>query len=346
MKTVAWKARSRGRIHSRIVHGSGRCFWVSRTGWVSAVDAESGRLDWRVHLPEAVARVASLAVSDGLVYVAGARHVMALSQDEGRTLWITDLDTLSSRPESLPPRKKPHEALGAQLTPATSGVVAHHGWHIHFLDRRHGTRLWSQELKSSQGPVAVEGDIGAVSGSEHCWGIDLHNGSVRWTAELHDYFFNHAPAVVRDGAAYSPTGNGGLLAVDLQTGRERWRQHGPAPVPLGGTAAMGHGVYLAPVVGARHVVYGTRLGLLRCLDRATGRILWSDVVRPGAVFDLALLDDYTFVAGDRQVVARRMTDGAEKWRLVPSRRQSSLMTVMPDRLLYPAGRSVIAHTVE
>lgn len=124
-----------------------------------------------------------------------------------------------------------------------------------------------------------------------------------------------ASPAVADGVVYVASGDGGLYALDLLTGAERWRRELGAPS------------HSTPAVSGVLVYAVTRDGRIQAIDRATGRRAWEVTTGPDAplVWGHESGDLYTSSpvvaggilvvgAGDGHVYALDAETGAERWR--------------------------------
>lgn len=124
-----------------------------------------------------------------------------------------------------------------------------------------------------------------------------------------------ASPTVADGVVYLASGDGGLYALDLLSGAERWRRELGAPS------------HSTPAVAGGLVYAVTRDGRIQAIDRATGRRTWEVATGPDAplVWGHESGDIYTSSpavarglvivgAGDGHVYALDAATGAERWR--------------------------------
>ncbi|MGE5183199.1 MAG: PQQ-binding-like beta-propeller repeat protein, partial [Acidobacteriota bacterium] len=141
--------------------------------------------------------------------------------------------------------------------------------------------------------------------------------AVRWTAAAGGHVLTAAPAIA-GGTVYVATtdlgdgGAGGVVALDLATGHQRWRA--PTPVPLrGSVAVIGSTVIAAQIDGA-----------VVALDAATGARRWryelSTGVAPqaGAVFGSPTADgDEVLIGHQRMLAALGARSGELGWSVDP-----------------------------
>ena len=138
----------------------------------------------------------------------------------------------------------------------------------------------------------------------------------RWTVATGGHVLHASPAVAQ-GAVYVVTtdladgDSGGVMAIDLATGHERWRIVTPKPV-RGGVAVTDGAVIAAQIDG-----------VVLALDPATGTVLWryelSAGISPsaGALFSAPTTDAGDIIVGHQRAVAALARTGAPLWTFDP-----------------------------
>lgn len=107
------------------------------------------------------------------------------------------------------------------------------------------------------------GDFGSTNANEQGLAPPLR---MRWARRL-EGTVKHLP-VCGGGRMYTHTAEGQIIAVEQDTGRLLWRRHWP-DVYLSFTSPLYHqGKLLVPQAGIKR-------SIMRCLDAATGRLLWE-----------------------------------------------------------------------
>ena len=222
----------------------------SPNGRVYAVDATSGRLRWT----RTVATVgpttvfAPIWVGDRIVasFTTFGAHLsggVVAFDATGRRLWRQPLTTAG--------------AGGPPIDAGGSAVVAQTDGHVLAFHAGSGRRLWLLPRQQSRDPrQPLLRDVRALSAS----GSILVTGSLTGAVIAYDIATRHerwryddgpdnaAPLRIRtdDRTAYVPFTNGVLMALDLDSGRERWRAGGadgvlPWPPSLTGDAVIAAG---------------------------------------------------------------------------------------------------------
>jgi outer membrane protein assembly factor BamB/predicted phosphodiesterase len=143
---------------------------------------------------------------------------------------------------------------------------------------------------------------------------------VAWTTTVGGHIHQGAP-VVSGGLVYVAASDlgggdqGGVVALELATGAERWRH------------VTKRSVRAAPAVGGGVVVVGLVDGEVHGLDAATGAPIWTYQVsegldsRVGALFAAPTIADGTVYVGvQRHFAALDLATGVERWSVDPTPR--------------------------
>ena len=137
--------------------------------------------------------------------------------------------------------------------------------------------------------------------------------TVRWSASLGGSA-GLGPPVIADGIVVVTIADraggdaGGLVALDLATGTERWRHRTRAPVPS------------SPAIADGVVVFGLATGEIQALDLRTGAPRWSYQLAGGVPTSASSLwssptiaDGLVLVAVQGRLAALELTTGAPRW---------------------------------
>lgn len=181
----------------------------------------------------------------------------------------------------------------------------------------------------------------ARTGVERATGVPTLGG-VRWTFRTGAEVWG--PVVLADGLVFAGSQDSSYYAIDLATGRERWRLrtatrgNSSAPAIAGGIAYLGAGdgavyaldartgaerwrfatggrVISRPLVADDAVYAGSDDGHVYALDRATGRERWRFRTGGRVVSSPAVADGVVYVGSfDGHLYALDAATGRERWR--------------------------------
>ncbi|MDB4956236.1 MAG: metallophosphoesterase [Myxococcales bacterium] len=141
----------------------------------------------------------------------------------------------------------------------------------------------------------------------------------RWTVAAGGDVLHASPSIA-DGVVYVVTTDladgdaGAVVAIDLATGRERWKVVTPKPI-RGGVAVVGE--------AAKWIVAAQIDGVILAIDPASGAIKWryelSAGIEPaaGALFASPSADAGEAIVGHQRAVAALGPTGAPLWTMVP-----------------------------
>lgn len=207
---------------------------------------------------------------------------------------------------------------------------------VHAVD---GTAAWTWS-----GPNAIDGSATVAADSVYFVDTKMNlialnraNGTLRWSAPLHDAAlagkpapdnptFNHRAAtpLLLDGVLYCGSSDGGLYALDAATGRKLWRHDAQAPV------FSGVGLH-----GTDTLMFGTMDGSVVLLDRRT-RQETLRVKTGGGVVTTPVVVNGRLVVGSRDYLLYgfNVADGSIAWKFSYWFSWIESTPVLRDGLLY------------
>jgi outer membrane protein assembly factor BamB len=219
------------------------------------------------------------------------------------------------------------------------------------FDRADGSVIWSNTLDGANHPdldlqtgpssSALVADRLFVKTTGTMHALDARTGEILWIhrfAAVPYESYWPAPLLVDGGLLYVPDPNGELVALEVGSGRQRWRLEVEpgfvAPVSIDGDlmvfvdgagvhaaeADSGEGVWDHPMTGAHAAVVGDVVVVLgrrqlTGLDAATGDPLWSASVDLEIPYAVLAAGDVAVAAAEDGVVAVVADTGAVLWEL-------------------------------
>jgi glucose dehydrogenase len=191
-------------------------------------------------------------------------HVLALDRSTGRRLWSFAGDD---------------SVLAAPSLDAGRLYFGSYGGHVYALEAAAGTLLWKYDTRRPvvSTPAVARGKVLVGSRSYDFLALDAKSGVPAWTRYLWFSWVESSP-VVRDAVAYVGSSDAARIsAFDVDTGRTVWETdvHGWA---WGRPAVTGDRVFVGTSSSPGYLV-GHQAAAL-ALDRATGRVVWREVVPP------------------------------------------------------------------
>ncbi len=256
------------------------------------------------------------------VYFATKNHqVVALDVETGRERWRADTN------------EPGNETFGFAVVLAGSVVVVG-DYNVVAFDRTTGAFRWRFDPTDGYGPGIYVGDatnglIFTGSPAGRLYAIEQETGVSRWSALVADNRKTtvFAPVandrtVVAGFTEFSFPNRGGVVAVDLKTGAERWRAWFPPPAEhdLATNSAGG------PVFYESSVLASSGDGTIYALDLESGQIKWSlprvsdlppgTILSPDRDFRPLALSGSTLLTGSLTgvVLAFDLSTRQQRWR--------------------------------
>jgi outer membrane protein assembly factor BamB len=243
------------------------------------------------------------AVADGRVYVANqGGKVVALSLADGKQIWAQDTGkALVSGPT---------EAAGTLLIGTRNGELL-------ALSAEDGQQQWSADLPSEMiVPAAGNADtVIARTVDGHISALDRASGKRLWTIESGNRpkltIRGTASPVIHGDTVYIGLDAGKLLAVDLQTGEQRWSQ--TVSLPSGASELDRIADIDADPLVIGDVIYVASAGqTLAALSTHGGQFLWQKPF--SSVSDLAVANGHVYAVDmEGLVVAASRDIGGLLW---------------------------------
>lgn len=287
---LLWTYEVGGAIDSSAAIAAGVVYVGSSNGVLVAVDLASGTLRWKYSTEDSIGE-SSPAVGQDTVYVgdlAGTLHAVGARDGQRRWTFKTTSEIKSS------------PVLVNDLV-----LIGSYDGYLYALESRTGKLRWKFQ---TQGMVhatpAVQDGLLYIAGCDEMFrAIRVADGKQVYHIPAGAY--TAASPVVDGERAYFGTFNYEVLALDLKRRRILWRYSDPnRQFPYYSSAALSDG----------RVIVGGRDKVLRALDAASGKAVWSFATR-------ARVDSSPAVAGGRVYVGSNdgrlyvidLASGEKRW---------------------------------
>jgi outer membrane protein assembly factor BamB len=291
---VRWSANLGKPIKAGAAVAGGRVFVGDDAGIVHALDAATGKPAWTFKTEGSIE--ATPLVLDGVIFIGSSdANFYALDAATGVLKWKYETGD---------------KVLGGAnhaKNPNGDGqwiLVGSYDSNLHCIDAATGKAVWTHATDNYiNGTPALlpTGEVlfGGCDANIHI--LQLGDGKERLQVESEAYIASSV--AVADGIGY--VGNYGnlVLAIDVKAGEVRWKFR-DRNFPYFSSAA----------VTEDRVIIGGRDKRLHCIDRATGKGVWSFQAR-GEVDSSPVVCEDTIVVGsnDGRLYAIALADGAERW---------------------------------
>jgi outer membrane protein assembly factor BamB len=225
---------------------------------------------------------------------------------------------------------------------------------------RSAKSLWTRKSQGGYSELAIAGQrvitMDLRDGIDHVVALDAATGNDIWATRIGATYRGHDSS--EDGPIATPTIDGSdvfavgpnavIVALDLNTGRERWRHDLQKSY---GAAMPGWGFAASPLVEGQLVIVPTggaqSQGLL-AFDRSSGKLRWSALPGISAGYSSAVA---ATLAGTRQVIVVRgdrvaavaLADGRELW---SARSLVASEEILNSAVVLPNDRVLLTHSKE
>jgi outer membrane protein assembly factor BamB len=284
---LLWRHKTGGEVKSTAAIAGGSVFVGSGDGRLHALAASDGAPRWTADAGGAV-ESSPLALGEVVVVGSAGGAVQAFDAKTGKPRWTY---------------KTGGKVLGSPA-PLGAGrvVIGSYDNAVHCVEAATGKPVWTYATDGYvNGAPAVDGDTIVVGGCDAKVHVLDAAGKARAPIEMGAYVA--ATVAVDGGRAWVGHYGNAFVCVDLAGAKVAW-VYKPGNFPVFGS----------PALAADRVVFGARDRKVHCLDRATGKVLWTHATR-GKVDASPVIAGDAVVAGSDDGVLRllSLSDGKEIW---------------------------------
>ena len=321
--------------------GYGRVYLAQQKGLFFALDAKTGKPDWKKNLDRCAA--SSPTIGKEVVYQTYMHRVECLQDQAGADGFLVAWDADSGR-ELWRFRSKPIES-----SPLLKGKRLFLGsWDggVYAINAETGKRIWrfgaDDQVNTSaaywKGRIYIGSDGGTL------YSLSAKTGKLLWSAQSQSRFgsreFWYATPTVAYGRVYIGNTDGTMYVYGAKSGKLLWAR------PLGSY------IYGAAAVYQRNVFVGTYDGKFYALDAATGDTRWQVDARGPVHGAPTVMDGLVYYAvcstcgseaqravasGPDATHALRVRDGKRVWRFAAGKYANPV--VADDERVYVTGRA-------
>ena len=248
---LLWSFQAEDSIESSAAISDGTVYVGCMDSSLYAIDLLTGKLRWRYSTAGPV-QESSPGIRNGAVYVGDLDGVFhAVDAATGKALWTFQAD---AEIRSSPNFKDEKIYIGS------------YDQNLYCLSADTGAPVWKY---TTGGPVhctpAIDDGHVYISGCDANFrAIDTETGKQAYSINLESYA--GASAAIRAGYAYVGTFGNEVFCLDLQQHYPRWAYRHPT---------RNFPFYSSAAVTTDRVVVGGRDKIVHCLDRSTGKEIWS-----------------------------------------------------------------------
>ncbi len=319
---LRWSYQAKDSIESSAAIVDGTVYAGSADGSLLALDLATGKVRWQYKTAGPVEE-SSPCVQNGTVYVGDLEGMLhAVDASTGRSRW-----TFKAGGE-------------IKSSPNCAGNQVYFGSYdqsLYCLSAASGTKLWSFQ---TEGPVhctpAVDKGRVYISGcDENLRAFDAATGKQLFSLPLGSY--TGASAAVLDDQAVVGTFGNEVVCFDLRRRIVRWTyRHAARHFPFYSSAAL----------TADKVVVGGRDKMVHCLERSTGKQVWTFLTKSRVESSPLIVGNRVFVGSNDGILYELdLTTGRKVWDFnsaaplsaSPASAQGALVIGSQDGVLYCFG---------
>jgi outer membrane protein assembly factor BamB len=317
--------------------GYGKLYLAQQKGLFFALNAQTGRVEWRKSLGRCAA--SSPTVGKGVVYVSYMHPVVCEQGQEGADGFVVAWDAETGR------EKWRFKSAPIESSPLLKGnrlFVGSWDHGVYALNANNGKRIWRFEADNEVNTSAAywKGRIFIASDSGTIYSLSAKTGKLLWSEGSAREFYYATPTVAY-GRVYIGSTDGTMYVFGAKTGRLLWAR------PLGSY------IYGAAAVYKRKVFVGTYDGQFYALDAATGDVVWQKDAGGTVHAAATVMDGLVYYAicstcgseaqravagGSDAVYAVRARDGKQVWKFMGGGKYANPVVADNERV-YITGRS-------
>ncbi|MCZ7400079.1 MAG: PQQ-binding-like beta-propeller repeat protein [Candidatus Methanoperedens sp.] len=299
---LRWKYKIGGSDISAPVIDSGILFIGSDDDNLYAIDAISGKLNWKYH---ALGKVYTPTAKNGMVFAASFDNYIYAFDFSGNLGWKYNTGSSTATP------------------PVAYNNILYGGFdrYIYSIYTINGSLKWKYTTggRVESAPAISEGDLYAGSNDDYIYALDARNKDLKWRYKTFASV-SSSPSVV-NGVVYAGSKDNSIYAIDSSTGELKWNKKTNDWV-ISSAAVFENSVYIgsndymiyalnsdngdviwkfetsglvdsSPIVTNDMVYAGSQDGTIYALDPAKGTLMDKYAVGSG-IISLALSDNTLF----------------------------------------------------
>jgi outer membrane protein assembly factor BamB len=248
---LLWSFEAEDSIESSAAIVGNTVYVASMDASLYAIELSTGKLRWRFATSGPV-QESSPCVQDGIVYVGDINGMLyAVDAASGKEIW-----TFETQAEI---RSSPNFHEGRVY-------IGSYDQYLYCLEAKTGALIWEY---ATDGPVhatpTIDGENVYISGCDATFrAINISTGKQAFSINLNDY--TGASAAISGGYAYVGTFGNEVLGLNLQKHLPEWSYAHPT---------RNFPFYSSAAIGSDRIVLGGRDKIVHCLDKSTGKEIWS-----------------------------------------------------------------------
>lgn len=264
-----WRFKTENSVKNNVCIDGNKLVAMDVSGNVYCLDKADGALLWRskLELGNTLGTSCGICIDNGIVYAGSARIVTALNLVDGSEKWSVN-------------RNKGENSPAEFIVAGDKLIVNSHWDSLSALDSETGKPLWSNDDEDirfrSSTPVAIDDKNLLVADSDAIMLVDMESGDIISKTDLEEYnFSSSAQPAYRDGIAYIPTANNGIVAFDVSSKKILWnfKTDGNILFTAPYTGKGSKTVESTPVIDGKNLIFGANDGFIYTIDIKSGNLI-------------------------------------------------------------------------
>lgn len=284
---VKWFFKTENSVKNNVCIEENKLVAMDTDGNVYCLDKSNGNLLWqkKLNLGNALGTSSGICIDNGVIYAGASRVVTALNLENGDEKWSVNRDKGENSP--------------AEFIVADSKVFVNSHWDaLAALNAENGSEVWDNKDENlrfrSSTPVVLEDKTLLAADDNAVMLIHTEDGKIISKTSFEEYSFSSsAKPVCRDGVAYIPTSNEGLIAFDINSKTVLWNFKTEdsilftAPYKSKGSKI----IESTPVIDGNTLIFGANDGCIYYVDINSGSLIKKYDAGSAVLGKIAVTDD-------------------------------------------------------
>lgn len=284
---VQWYFKTDNSVKNNVCIRENKLIGMDVDGTVYCLDKVSGAVLWKAELElgNTLGTSSAVCIDNGVVYAGVARVVTALDLETGEIKWSKNRD----RGENSP----------AEFTVVGNKLLVNSHWDaLAALNTENGEALWDNKDEDirfrSSTPAVVDDETLLVADDDAIMLVNLSDGEITSKTVLEEYSFSSsAQPIIKDGIAYIPTSNEGIVAFDISSKKILWNFKTEESI-LFTAPYRGKGkriVESTPIIEGSNLIFGANDGYIYYIDVNSGELVKKYFAGSAVLGKTAAADD-------------------------------------------------------
>ena len=262
-----WFFETENSVKNNIVINGNELVAMDADGSIYCLNKQNGAVLWEktLNLGNALGTSSGICIYDGVIFAGAPRVITALSLENGDEIWLLNRDKGENSP--------------AQFICTENKLIVNSHWDaLAGVDLEKGKSLWDNKDEDirfrSSTPIPIQGDTMLVADDDAIMLVDSNSGEIISKTIFEEYSFSSsAQPAYRDGVAYIPTSNEGLVAFDVSNEKVLWNFKTKESIlftaPYKGKGSRT--VESSPILDGDSLIFGANDGFIYIVDINTGK---------------------------------------------------------------------------